>query len=338
MHHFFRGIASFLLISGILVVNTSLSQNTVQFQGQITAPNSDSVVISSRSFKQVLYLDDNHKFSGDLAIKKSGFYSIYDGTESASIYLEKGFDLALSLDTKEFDETIQLKGKGAELSNFFFQKYLDEESGVYPRMKSMDSLTFSAFKDSIQSTYTSQLKALSLSKSEEKAGLERINQTIKGIQRNFEFMLKLKALDQLIGKPLGEYSFVSVNGDSVNTKDLTGKAIYIDVWATWCGPCVGEIPALKELEDEYGEHIHFVSISVDKGSDREKWKNMVKDKELKGFQLIADNAWSSDFVKAYSIFAIPRFILVDSKGNVISANAPRPSSGDSIREELDQLK
>jgi len=126
-------------------------------------------------------------------------------------------------------------------------------------------------------------------------------------------------------------------GGTTSLEDLKGKYVYIDVWATWCGPCKREIPFLKEIEKEYhGKNIAFVSTSIDRASDHEKWKNMVKEEELGGIQLFADNDWQSQFVKDYAIEGIPRFILVDPEGNIVSADAPRPSSP-KLKELFDEL-
>ncbi|VAW24000.1 hypothetical protein MNBD_BACTEROID04-1687, partial [hydrothermal vent metagenome] len=115
-------------------------------------------------------------------------------------------------------------------------------------------------------------------------------------------------------------------GGTTSLDDLKGKFVYVDVWATWCGPCKREIPYLKELEGKYrGKKIEFVSISVDKSADHDKWQKMVKEKELKGIQLFSDKDWDSDFVKEYLIKGIPRFILIDPNGNIVNSNAPRPS-------------
>lgn len=108
---------------------------------------------------------------------------------------------------------------------------------------------------------------------------------------------------------------------------LKGKKVYIDVWATWCGPCIREIPALKELEKElHDENIEFVSVSIDQAKDKEKWLNFIKEKELGGLQLMANGDWKSDIATAYNIKGIPRFLLIDEAGKIISANAPRPST------------
>lgn len=129
-----------------------------------------------------------------------------------------------------------------------------------------------------------------------------------------------------VGMPSPSFTYRSIDGETVSLQDLSGKYLYVDVWATWCGPCLREIPALKQLENDYhNEAIEFVSISIDVEKDFEKWQNMVAEKELKGVQLMADSDWQSEFVKAYAIDGIPRFIIIDPQGNIVDPNAPRPS-------------
>ncbi|MCI9845772.1 TlpA family protein disulfide reductase [Flavobacterium pectinovorum] len=127
------------------------------------------------------------------------------------------------------------------------------------------------------------------------------------------------------------------SGGKVSLDDLKGKYIYIDVWATWCGPCKVEIPHLGKIEEEYkGKNIQFLSISIDKRADIEKWKKMINDQKMGGIQVLADNAWDSKFVQDYFIKGIPRFILIDPQGNIVSSNAPRPSEA-KLRDLLNGL-
>ena len=128
------------------------------------------------------------------------------------------------------------------------------------------------------------------------------------------------------GAPSPKFTYPDNNGNEVSLDDLKGKYVYIDVWATWCGPCKVEIPHLKEIDDEFkGKDIAFVSLSIDKPEHKEKWLKMIEDEKLQGIQIIAENAFNSEFVTAYNIKAIPRFILLDKEGNIVDANAPRPS-------------
>ncbi len=121
-------------------------------------------------------------------------------------------------------------------------------------------------------------------------------------------------------------NYENYKGGTTSLKDFKGKYVYIDVWATWCGPCKKQIPFMKKLEKKYhGKDIVFISISIDKLKDKEAWKKMVKESEMTGIQLLADKNWKSDFIKSYNIKSIPRFIFLDKKGNIIDADAPIPS-------------
>jgi len=123
-----------------------------------------------------------------------------------------------------------------------------------------------------------------------------------------------------------DFSGKDMNGKEYKLSDFKGNLVYVDVWATWCGPCKAQIPALKELEKKFhGQSITFLSISVDTQQNKQKWIDYVTNKRLKGVQLIADNAFESDVTKVYGINAIPRFMLIDKEGKIISADAPRPT-------------
>ena len=141
---------------------------------------------------------------------------------------------------------------------------------------------------------------------------------------------KLKTVSK--GMPSPKFvDYENYNGGTTSLDDLKGKFVYVDVWATWCGPCKAEIPYLKEVEAKYhNKNIEFVSISVDVDKDYEKWRTMVKEEDLKGIQLFSDKNWKSDFVTGYLIKGIPRFILIDPNGNIVNSNAPRPSSKELI--------
>ncbi len=122
------------------------------------------------------------------------------------------------------------------------------------------------------------------------------------------------------------FNFENFDGSLTSLENLKGKYIYIDIWATWCVPCLREIPNLEKLQKDF-EHksITFVSISVDKKTDLTKWKKIIEEKKLGGVQLISDNERKSDFMQKYAVSSIPRFILLDQEGKIIDADAPRPS-------------
>lgn len=125
------------------------------------------------------------------------------------------------------------------------------------------------------------------------------------------------------GKESPSFVYKNIEGKEISLSDLAGKYIYIDVWATWCGPCRSELPYLKELEEQFkNKDICFVSISCDQ--NKNAWEKMVKDEKLGGIQLIIDK--DDSFMKAYKITGIPRFILLDKEGKIINSKMSRPSN------------
>jgi len=127
------------------------------------------------------------------------------------------------------------------------------------------------------------------------------------------------------GKISPDFTFKDFNDKHTTLNNFKGKYVYIDIWATWCEPCKDELEPLQDLNKAFKNNIEFVSISVDYLRDIEQWKEFITTNKLMGTQLIADNNWYSDFIRAYKITTIPRFILIDPEGKIIDAYAPRPS-------------
>lgn len=115
-------------------------------------------------------------------------------------------------------------------------------------------------------------------------------------------------------------------------KESKGKTIYVDFWATWCGPCRAEIPKLIELHNRIeGENINIVSICCD--SDRDTWSVFVKDNNMPGKNYHLDKA-QTDLIKSkFKFQGYPTYMIVKD-GMIINKNADRPSSGEKILNEL----
>ncbi|RED22109.1 thiol-disulfide isomerase/thioredoxin [Flavobacterium cutihirudinis] len=140
------------------------------------------------------------------------------------------------------------------------------------------------------------------------------------------------------GNPSPKFDYENQKGGKTSLENLKGKYIYIDLWATWCGPCREEIPFLQKVEEQYkGKNIEFVSISIDALKDQPKWSKFVIEKQLGGIQLLAENEWESKFVKDYGVWGVPTFILLDPNGNIVNARAPKPSDAKLI-DLLNSLK
>jgi thiol-disulfide isomerase/thioredoxin len=153
-----------------------------------------------------------------------------------------------------------------------------------------------------------------------------------------EKLVKWEAIAK--GQPAKDFHYVSPAGDSLSLADFQGKVVYLDVWATWCGPCLAEFPHSKTLKAEYEDNadVVFMYVSIDDAKDHDKWlKFLENDPEFKGVHLYADGAWRSKICEDYMVSGIPRYMLFDKEGRIHDSNAPRPSSGDKIRKELNAL-
>lgn len=325
-----------LFVTGLLIFSAlnviGQTKNQIKFTAKITNRNSDTLVIMGKdNFKQIIPINKKEVFAANFEAPK-GFYVFSDGTESSRLYLKPNSEVNLTMNAKEFDETIVYKGKGIEESNFLAQQALRNEK--LEEAFSKEPAEFAIILEAKNKTDKESLEKGSFDPefvTAMKSNFERFNEFAI---RNYESAAKANKFN---GKPSPDFDYENFKGGKTKLSDLKGKYVYIDLWATWCAPCRAEIPYLQKIEEKYhGKNIEFVSISIDKLKDNEKWKKFVTDKSLGGIQLFADKDWESQFVTDFGVTGIPRFIIIDPKGNVLSADAARPSSPE-LQTQLDSL-
>lgn len=308
----------------------------VTLSGKISNPHDSKTlkVFKDKTYEKNITVNEDGTFNDTLKVAE-GDYSIKHGDEYGSIYLKNGFESSFETDYEDFDNTLVYKGDGADKNNYSIKSYLlsgeyfDDALFANPNKAALDK-AIASYKDGFKSLE----KKYTLDSSSIANGKKTMEGTIASIEKYLSSKIALReALPEGSPSPTFE-NYVNHKGGTTSLSDLKGKYVYVDVWATWCGPCKREIPSLKKVEEQFhGQNIEFVSISVDdarrSGSDEKAfaaWKNMVNDKQLGGIQLFSDKAWQSDFVKNYKINGIPRFILIDPEGNIVSPDAPRPSN------------
>lgn len=138
-------------------------------------------------------------------------------------------------------------------------------------------------------------------------------------------VISAKVANSEKGEKASDFTYPDTNGKLVSLSDFKGKVVYLDVWATWCGPCMKEVPHLNKLEKELHSNkgIVFMSVSIDEEKDKQQWLRMVKDREMGGVQLFASGR--SKITNDYKITKIPRFMIFNRNGNIHTIDAPRPS-------------
>lgn len=436
-HKFLTILTTLALTYSLNVIYSQDLSSYVRLSGEITNPNSDKITIRGNGYVKVIDVNTNGTFDDTLVIKEGNF-TFYDTKESTAMYLAPGYRLDISLDGKEFDETLKYSGIGEKPNNFNASYFLFNEknaidSETYKKMENQEYFDYELkthaslmkllneseienekflenqadkfrfqllnnlitklgedyfagktkgiitqymdseidkidFKDSVLfasnndyryflSSYfvagltSGDLKTLELYNEELlemqkksivttlKRGISFYNmdkldvyyQTYVKLAANDKDINRIKGKYERIktlkkGSPSPSFNYPDSSGKNISLESLKGKLVYVDVWATWCGPCKAQIPFLKQLEEKYREEdIAFVSLSIDQLKNISKWKDMIVDKELEGIQIIADKAWRSKFVTDYVIEGIPRFILIDKDGNLMDPMAPRPA-------------
>ena len=325
-----------LLLFSVVSTYAQKAEEKVTFTAKIANRNSDSIVIrSGRNFTKTIKINNKGEFQDSFDVA-TGLYQFFDGSESTTLFLKNGYNLKLTMDAKEFDESIVYSGKGSKENNFLAQKALSDENfeKELEDLLQKDEATFKSALDKKSNNDLSKLEGSGLD--EKLVGFLKPSIPMES-KMLLEYYNQKLAAKKLEGIASPSFDYENHKGGKTKLEDLRGKYVYIDVWATWCGPCRAEIPHLKKVEEKYhGKNIEFVSISVDVDKDHEKWKKMVNNKELGGIQLFADKNWNSDFIKAFGIDSIPRFLLIDPNGKVIKADAARPSSPQ-LTELLDSL-
>jgi thiol-disulfide isomerase/thioredoxin len=331
----------------LVLVITSLQSckkihhNYVTFSGKIENTTDTILTISNRAFTKSISINNDGSFNDTLKISRSDFYTLRtNNTDKGFLYLKNGFDIHLTTDNTTFLENSNYTGYGASSNNYFITQYNFGRLIGDPRnLFALNKVDFENRLKNIKHGFDS---IKSLFKDIDSTVIKISNQQNQGffnfLEKNYEAQHAKSKETATIknklskGKPSPKFNnYTNYKGGTSSLDSFKGKYVYIDVWATWCKPCLGEIPALKSLEKQYhGKNIQFLSISIDNkrtaGSWEQakvKWRKMVASKSLTGVQLYAGE--NLKFIQEYQVSSIPRFILIDPKGTIINANAPRPS-------------
>ncbi len=228
-------------------------------------------------------------------------------------YLEHLYEKALSKDKSVLENPINAKLKIADslytgkTKDYVFQRFIYFEARG----------TFSTVDLDVMKHYASKINNKT-AKKEVIDHIEGRRMDIKGYAKNM---------------PAPIFSLNDLTGKKHSLEDYKGKVVYIDLWASWCGPCKSEMPYLKEIHTEYKDkNIEFISIAINDVPGRKFRMDFIDELQLTWLQLEDEN----NFVKKnYKVSTIPRFILIDKEGRIIDYDAPPPGDKNALKKALD---
>jgi peroxiredoxin len=156
---------------------------------------------------------------------------------------------------------------------------------------------------------------------------------LPSLARNYQAAKRLAP-----GSVAPNFTFTDLAGKPVSLADFRGKVVYLDVWASWCGPCIEQIPAAKILKEKFKDRdVVFLYVSIDA---REKsWRSMIEDKQLTGVHLISNQGgigWESPMAKLYNIQGVPSYFLIGRDGKIFDNNPPRPGEAEKVGKALER--
>lgn len=278
----------------------------------------------------IIKVAEDGSYRDTLRLKEPVYFNaVYNNV--FSLYLANDMDITVDFDGSKIAETISFSGNGMAENDFLrykskkYNALMGEDYKEYLGMKQtdFDAKTSAHSKDLLDKL---ENEKSTLNDAFITSETKKIAQFNEDIHAQHDQQLEINAALSP-GMPSPQFTdYLNYNGGKNSLSDYKGKYVYIDVWATWCVPCIYEMPFMTAIEKEYeGKNIHFIGLSIDRQKDEDRWRKMIVDKELTGIQLLADNEIESQFIQDYYIQGIPRFILLDPEGNIVSYDAPRPS-------------
>jgi thiol-disulfide isomerase/thioredoxin len=135
------------------------------------------------------------------------------------------------------------------------------------------------------------------------------------------------------------FSFKAVDGNSYSMSSFRGKPVLLCFWASWCGPCIKNIPMLKDIQAKYGGKLEMISVSIDRSEV--KWKEALANYKMNWIQTcdLATYTNDTELRRIYDIHFIPEYILLDGEGRIVYQNfLLKDDSYEILKAKLNELR
>lgn len=139
------------------------------------------------------------------------------------------------------------------------------------------------------------------------------------------------------GAEVANFSFVDLEGNQVSLADFKDKIIYLDLWASWCGPCINTFRTkTPEFETKIREKEDVVLMYISIDEKEEPWRNYLSKNPMRGVHLFAGKGFQAEIMQYFKVWGIPRYIIIGKDNKIIDVNAPRP--GEEAFEVLSKIQ
>lgn len=299
----------------------------------ILVAQSDQAVPDSTSFKTVIDKSfqelDESNYSKEVQLKYAEIFFQRFVNKPNSEYSEWALAHAFKfwMNTKAVDKTENAMAQldpdskyWRHIIGFIFDTYKkngQKEEGIKQLKELTEKLTHSQGKSSVYSVLARNYYHENNIDDLKEVGQKVIN--LNANERQVENVLRyLRDLQSLnIGQKAPNFKTQTLQGKSISLSDHKGKVILVEFWATWCGPCISEIPPLKSTYSKYSDNdFEIIGISLDKNS--EKLKTFVEEKKLQWPQIQQQKGLNSKLAELYSVVFIPRNYLIGKDGKIIA--------------------
>ena len=154
----------------------------------------------------------------------------------------------------------------------------------------------------------------------------RIDPVIAGLENKLRYS---------VGKSFPDFAEVDLEGKPLSIANYKGKVVLIDFWATWCGPCIAELPNVVETYKKYhAKGFEIIGISLDRPESLEKLKTFAQEHEMPWAQFYDGKFWANKLAVRYGIQSIPATFLLDGEGRIIARDLRGPALEQSVAKAL----
>ena len=238
----------------------------------------------------------------DLAAIGQGVMKLLYGGDQQAATTDVGQALVRKLATSDVDDVVEVSAGLARLTGRLLENQGEEKAAA--------------------KLYRDVAKRLATS---DKDSLREFSEELEGSAKKLE----------LVGQPM-PISGKLLDGGTFDISQFKGKVVLVDFWATWCGPCIAELPNVKDVYAKYhGRGFEVVGISLD--SDVDDLTKFIKDEHIPWPILFEGgedaSGWEHPLAKKYGVSAIPMAVLIDRQGKVVTLSA----QGERLAELVDEL-